>query len=137
MADTLTASRSQVIFGVCVPLAVLVSCFLARPLESPSLAIVVLVVTVLLFPLLVRWYHPLLIITLERPENVRGFARAQPQKPIRDRRSVWVAADQRLEIICWPASAEADRWCSANARTRSVTSSSDTPTRHFGSVKRQ
>jgi len=63
MANTLTASRSQVIFGVCVPLAVLVGYFLARPLESTSLAIVVLVATVLLFPLLVRWYHPLLIIT--------------------------------------------------------------------------
>jgi len=63
MANTLTASRSQVIFGLCVPLAVLVGYFLAQPLESTSLAILVFVVTALLFPLLLRWYHPLLIIS--------------------------------------------------------------------------
>src|SRR5882672_8054490 len=63
MANTFTASRSQVILGVCVPLAVLVGYFMASPLESSSLAIMVMVLTALCLPLLMRWYHPLLVLT--------------------------------------------------------------------------
>lgn len=63
MASTFAASRSQVIFGFCVPLAVLVGYFLAQPLESTSMAVIVFILTALLLPLLVRWYHPLLILT--------------------------------------------------------------------------
>src|SRR3954447_21249654 len=62
MANTFVVSRSQLIYGVCLPLAVLVGYLLASPFESGSVAVVVLVLTVLSIPILMRWHHPLLII---------------------------------------------------------------------------
>lgn len=63
MADTFTASRSQVILGVCVPLAVLVGYFLAEPMATGSMAIIAMVFTALCLPLLIRFYHPMMIVT--------------------------------------------------------------------------
>lgn len=62
MARTFTVSRAQAIFGLCIPLAVLVGYLLARPYESTSLAILVFVFTAISCPLLLRWYHPALIV---------------------------------------------------------------------------
>lgn len=47
--------------GLSLPLAVLVGYFLAEPLELGNTAVVLAVVGVLCVPLLMRWYHPLLI----------------------------------------------------------------------------
>ncbi|MDB6123736.1 MAG: O-Antigen ligase [Pedosphaera sp.] len=63
MANTFAVSRSHLIYGVCLPLAVLVGYLLASPLESSSIAVVVLVLSVLSIPILMRWHHPLLIIS--------------------------------------------------------------------------
>src|SRR5580765_6825544 len=63
MASTFVVSRSQLIYALCLPLAVLIGYFLAEPLESGSIAIVVLVLSVLCLPLLMKWYHPLLIMS--------------------------------------------------------------------------
>jgi hypothetical protein len=63
MASTFVVSRSQLIYALCLPLAVLIGYFLAEPLESGSIAIVVLVLSVLCLPLLMRWYHPLLVVS--------------------------------------------------------------------------
>ena len=63
MASTFVVSRSQLIYALCLPLAVLIGYFLAEPLESGSIAIVVLVLSVLCLPLLIKWYHPLLIMS--------------------------------------------------------------------------
>ena len=63
MANTLAVSRSQLIYGLCLPLAVLVGYFLADPMESGSLAVVLLVIAVLSVPILMRWHHPLLILS--------------------------------------------------------------------------
>jgi len=49
--------------GLCLPLAVLLGYFLADPLESGSLAVLILVLFVLAVPLVMRWYHPLLVLT--------------------------------------------------------------------------
>jgi hypothetical protein len=49
--------------GLCLPLAVLVGYFLAQPLESGSIAVVVLVLSMLCVPLLMKWHHPLLILS--------------------------------------------------------------------------
>ncbi len=62
MANALTVSRSQAIFGLCIPLAVLVGYLLARPYESTTLAVLVFLFTVILCPLIIRWYHPALLI---------------------------------------------------------------------------
>src|SRR2546429_8862823 len=63
MASTFVVSRSQLIYALCLPLAVLIGYFLAEPLESGSIAIVVFVLSVLCLPLLMKWYHPLLVMS--------------------------------------------------------------------------
>ena len=62
MANAFTVSRSQAIFGLCIPLAVLVGYLLARPYESTTLAVLVFLFTVILGPLIIQWYHPALLI---------------------------------------------------------------------------
>lgn len=63
MASTFSVSRVQIIYSLCLPLAVLLGYFLADPMESGSMAVVLLVVAVLAVPLLMRWYHPLLVFS--------------------------------------------------------------------------
>ncbi len=63
MANTFAVSRSHLIYGVCLPLAVLIGYLMAEPLESGSLAVVVLVISILSIPLLMRWHHPLLVFS--------------------------------------------------------------------------
>ena len=62
MANTIPISRSQLIFAICLPLAVLIGYVLAEPMESPSVAVIFLVVAVLSVPLLMKWHHPMLVI---------------------------------------------------------------------------
>jgi hypothetical protein len=61
MANSVAIPRSLVIYGVCLPLAIMLGYNLAEPLESSSLAVVVLVLSVLSIPVFVRWHHVLLI----------------------------------------------------------------------------
>ncbi|MDW7981020.1 MAG: hypothetical protein RMH97_10680, partial [Verrucomicrobiales bacterium] len=63
MAGAFTVSRSQAIFGLCIPLAILVGYLLARPYESTTLAVLVFLFAVIFCPLAIRWYHPALLIT--------------------------------------------------------------------------
>jgi hypothetical protein len=63
MASTFVVSRSQLIYALCLPLAVLIGYFLAEPLESGSIAIIVLVLCVLCLPILMKWYHPMVIMS--------------------------------------------------------------------------
>jgi len=49
--------------GLSLPLAVLLGYFLAEPLEMGSMAVVLAVLAVLCVPLLMRWYHPLLVLS--------------------------------------------------------------------------
>jgi hypothetical protein len=63
MASTFSVSRVQIIYTLCLPLAVLLGYFLADPMQSGSMAVVFLVVSVLSVPLLMRWYHPLLVFS--------------------------------------------------------------------------
>jgi hypothetical protein len=62
MANSFAVSRNHLIFGLCLPLAVLLGYMLAEPLEAGSLAAIVLVISVLLFPLVLKWHHPLLVL---------------------------------------------------------------------------
>lgn len=49
--------------GVCLPLAVLLGYVIAQPLESGTLAVIILIFSVLVTPLLMKWYHPVLILS--------------------------------------------------------------------------
>ena len=62
MANTINIPKSHLIMGLSLPLAVLLGYFLAEPMELGSLAVVFAVLGVLCVPLLMRWYHPLLVL---------------------------------------------------------------------------
>src|SRR5882724_7960293 len=63
MANSFAVSRAQFIYALCLPLAVLMGYFLADPMDSGNLMVVTLVISLLCVPLLIRWYHPLLVLT--------------------------------------------------------------------------
>jgi hypothetical protein len=63
MASSFVASRIQLIYALCLPLAVLLGYFLSDPLDPASMVMIFIVVGVLSIPLLMRWHHPLLIFT--------------------------------------------------------------------------
>ena len=63
MASTFAVTRNHLIFGLCLPLAVLLGYMLAD-LDDPASRVVILVaLSVLCVPVLMRWYHPLLILS--------------------------------------------------------------------------
>jgi hypothetical protein len=49
--------------ALCLPLAVILGYFLAEPLDSGSMAVVVFVMTILAVPIMMKWYHPLLVFS--------------------------------------------------------------------------
>src|SRR6266481_435165 len=49
--------------GLCLPLAVMLGYLLAEPLDSASLGVLVFVLVILGVPLLMKWHHPLLILS--------------------------------------------------------------------------
>lgn len=55
--------RSLIIFGVCIVLAIWLGFLLAGPLTYSSLAIYGLLAFILVFPLLLRWHYPLLLLS--------------------------------------------------------------------------
>jgi O-antigen ligase len=61
MANTINIPKTHLIMGLSLPLAVLLGYFLAEPLELGSMAVVVFVLVVLSLPLMMKWYHPLLV----------------------------------------------------------------------------
>jgi hypothetical protein len=63
LANTFTVTKAQVIYTLCLPLAVLLGFFLADPVQLGSMAVVVLVIAIIAFPLFMKWYHPLLILS--------------------------------------------------------------------------
>jgi hypothetical protein len=63
MASSIHVPRSHLILAICLPLAVLLGYFLAEPLESASLAVVLVIAAFLAVPILLKWHHPLLIFS--------------------------------------------------------------------------
>ena len=61
MANTINIPKAHVLLALSLPLAVVIGYFLAEPMELSSIAMVVLVLGVLCIPLMLRWYHPLLV----------------------------------------------------------------------------
>lgn len=64
MANSATISRAQLTYGLCLPLAALIGFFLAEPLQSSSLIVLGVLLTILVWPLFARWHHPLLVGSL-------------------------------------------------------------------------
>jgi hypothetical protein len=61
MASTFAVTRNHLIFGLCLPLAVLLGYMLAD-IDDPASRLVVLVALgILAVPVLMRWHHPMLI----------------------------------------------------------------------------
>jgi hypothetical protein len=69
MANSINIPRTHLIMGLCLPLAVLVGYFLAQPMESGSIAVVLLVICFLCVPLFMKWHHPLLILSWNAAAN--------------------------------------------------------------------
>lgn len=63
MASTFAVTRNHLVFGLCLPLAVLLGYLLAEPYASGSVMVFVIFFAVLIIPVLMRWYHPLLIFS--------------------------------------------------------------------------
>ena len=63
MFKELYLPRWLLVYGVCVPLALMLGYLLASPFSSRSILVVGLVLVALAFPMLLRWHHPLLIFT--------------------------------------------------------------------------
>jgi len=63
MANTINIPKTHLIMGLCLPLAVMLGYFLAEPMDSGSMAVVVFVLVVLSVPLLMKWHHPILILS--------------------------------------------------------------------------
>jgi hypothetical protein len=61
MANSISIPKSYLILGSSLLLAVLIGYFLAEPLNLVSVAVVFGVLSVLSIPLLLRWYHPMLV----------------------------------------------------------------------------
>jgi len=60
---TIKIPRAHLIMALCLPMAVLLGYFLAEPMESGSMAIIVLIMVVLAVPLMMKWHHPLLVLS--------------------------------------------------------------------------
>jgi hypothetical protein len=64
MANAYTLNRAHLIYGLCLLLALLLGDVLAEPLESTSLAVVVLVLSVMVTPLLMTWYDSTIALSV-------------------------------------------------------------------------
>lgn len=62
MASTFAVTRNHLIFGICLPFALLLGYLLADAQDETSKVIISLALAGLSVPLLIRWYHPVLII---------------------------------------------------------------------------
>src|SRR5216684_320263 len=87
MANTIRIPRAHLIMGLCLPLAVLLGYLLAEPLDSGSIAVVVMVLAVFSVPALMKWNHPLLVLGWNLALNVMVL----PGRP-----PVWVA----MALVC-------------------------------------
>ena len=63
MANSVVVPKSLIIFGICVPLAVVVGYLMATPFELTSFATVGLLFALLSIPVLMHWHYALLILS--------------------------------------------------------------------------
>lgn len=63
MASTFAVTRNHLIFGLCLPLAVLLGYTLADVQDPASKVVILIALAVLSIPLLMKWYHPVLVLS--------------------------------------------------------------------------
>src|SRR6266480_7514636 len=63
MDNLLSLRRSALIYGLCLPLAILLGYVLAQPGYFMTLAVIALALGIMSLPLWMRWHHPLLILS--------------------------------------------------------------------------
>lgn len=63
MTSSSALPQRFLIFGIILPIAALVGYLLADPLELSSAAVLGVLIGVLVLPLLLKWHHPLLVVT--------------------------------------------------------------------------
>jgi hypothetical protein len=61
MSNASALFRSLLVYGLCLPLAVLLGYLLASPQDFSTLTVIVIIFSVLAIPLLLRWHHIWLI----------------------------------------------------------------------------
>ena len=66
-ASIAAALRTIAVYAVCAVLAIVVGVFMTDPLTYSSLGFVAVVCTILFMPILLRWHHPLMILTWTSP----------------------------------------------------------------------
>lgn len=77
MTDSRIALKSLVIYTVCLPLALLLGYLVANPLDLESVAIVGVLAAVLSAPILLKYHHPLMVLSL----NLGAYAFFLPGRP--------------------------------------------------------
>src|SRR4051812_17999195 len=63
MSDSFSMFRALVVYGLCLPLAILVGYMLATPDDRITDITIIVIYGLLAFPLFLRWHHPLLVLT--------------------------------------------------------------------------
>jgi hypothetical protein len=71
-------TRKLIIFGLVLPLAALIGFVLATPEDGTTFLLMAMVIGLLLMPVMLKWYHPLLIFTWNAFINVY-FLPGKPQ----------------------------------------------------------
>src|SRR5436305_1819582 len=61
MSNSFALPKSLIIFGICIPLALLVGYLLATPTDFMSFGVVGIIILVLCIPLFLRWHRSALI----------------------------------------------------------------------------
>jgi hypothetical protein len=64
MANSFAVSRAQLIYALCLPLAVLMGYLLADPQDFTSIVMVSLVLGAMTLPAFIKWYHPWLVFAV-------------------------------------------------------------------------
>src|SRR6267378_922371 len=60
---SITIPKSHLTMALCLPLAVLLGYMLAEPQDGGTFAVVTFVLVILAVPLLMKWHHPMLILS--------------------------------------------------------------------------
>ncbi len=63
MTNAVTIIRSLIIYGLCLPLAIFLGYLLAMPMDMGSFVVVIVALSLPLIPVLLRWHHPLLVLS--------------------------------------------------------------------------
>jgi hypothetical protein len=64
MANSFAVSRAQLIYALCLPLAVLMGYLLADPQDFTSIVMVSLVLGAMTIPAFMKWYHPWMVFSV-------------------------------------------------------------------------